>query len=64
MGFNRQLIHRNGSMFNDKGFDFYGYDINGINRRGFNREGIDINETLADNAGIGKNGNSNIHSKR
>ncbi len=42
-GFNNFLIHKNGTYFDDKGYDYSGYDIKGYDIKGFNRQGYDKN---------------------
>jgi hypothetical protein len=55
--------HRNGTLFDDEGYDYYGYDNQGfnrenINRIGINRKGFDvytkrhINGTFFDSEGL------------
>ena len=38
-GFDHDHIHRNGTKYDDFGFDFYGYNAGGYNSAGYNRSG-------------------------
>ena len=40
-GFNRKVIHKNGTKFDDFGYDVTGYDKNGYNRSGYDKYGYD-----------------------
>lgn len=38
-GFDHNHIHRNGTKFDDHGYDYWGYDKSGYNRQGYNKKG-------------------------
>ena len=41
-GFDHNCIHRNGTRFDDDGYDFYGYDISGYDRYGYTVRGRNV----------------------
>lgn len=51
-GFYRMKIHRNGTEYDDEGFNYWGHDKEGYNRKGFNEKGIHRNGTKYDNEGF------------
>lgn len=50
--------HKNGTKYDDNGFDKYGYDKCGYDINGFNRDGYYRNGTKYDDKGFDKYGNS------
>ena len=53
-GFNEQGIHKNGTLYNNEGYDKYYFDREGYNRVGYDRNGYDRNGY--DKDGFNKNG--------
>ena len=41
-GFDHNHIHKNGTRYDDDGFDFYGFDANGYGRNGYNVHGKNV----------------------
>jgi len=57
-GFNQKEIHKNGTKFDDFGYDITGYDKNGYDRNGFDKNGYDISGFNEDGYKIdGRNAN-------